>query len=264
MKDLKRYINVWWKIAGAVAQEQLLTSWGGVAFLIGKLARFILFFVFIASILSQSGELAGYTEVQVVTFFLIFNVIDSLTQILFRGVYVFRQRVVNGAFDLDLLKPLPSYFRPLFGSTDILDVIFFVPLALFTAYYISSNQVISKPQDLLIFTLFLGVALVVAFSIHLFVAAMGVLTTEIDHLIQVYRDFANIARFPTAIYGHGLQFVLTFIIPIVILITVPANSLMGKLTPTLALTAILVALISFIFSRWFWKFAISRYTSASS
>ena len=264
MKNLKRYIGVWWKIAGAVAQEQLLTSWGGIAFLIGKLARFLLFFIFIASILTQSGELAGYTKAQVVAFFLIFNVIDSLTQLLFRGVYVFRQRVVSGAFDLDLLKPLPSYFRPLFGSTDILDVIFFFPLVLFTAYYISTNNIVTSPQDILIFALFLGVALVVAFSIHLFVAAMGVITTEIDHLIQVYRDFTNIARFPTAIYGQALQLFLTFVIPIVILITVPANALMGMLTPQLGIIAVAIATASFLFARMFWKFALARYTSASS
>ncbi len=104
-------------------QVQIMTRWGGVAFFLGKIVRFLFFFLFIYTVVSKTGSLGIYTKEQVVLFFLIFNLIDILTQALFRGVYQFRSLVVRGNFDYDLLRPLPSFFRPIFGWTDILDLI---------------------------------------------------------------------------------------------------------------------------------------------
>jgi len=262
--NLIKYFRVWKSITLAVAQQQLLTSWGGLAFVFGKIARFALFFIFIASILQGGVSLAGYSQAQVITFFLVFNIIDTTAQLLFRGVYMFRNRVIQGTFDLDLLKPLPSYFRPLFGSTDILDALLLPPLVIFTFYYTITQQVLTSTTDFFLFLLMFTNAILVAFSFHLIVIAMGILTTEIDHLVQVYRDLTSIARFPTDIYARSIQFILTFTIPVVILITVPAKSLIGDLTPTLIATSFSISLIFLFTATRLWKFALSRYTSASS
>ncbi|MGB9911383.1 MAG: hypothetical protein ACPLKP_02140 [Microgenomates group bacterium] len=55
---------------------------------------------------------------------LLFCLVDITVQFLFRGVYQLRSLVVSGNYDLDLLKPLLSFFRPIFGWTDILMELF--------------------------------------------------------------------------------------------------------------------------------------------
>ena len=123
-----RLIKIWLMFASRAAQAQLLTHWGSLLFLVGKIVRFLLFFVFLFVVLSSAKTLAGYNREQVVLFFLVFNLVDVLVQFLFRGVYQFRSSVVSGEYDIDLLKPLPSFFRPVFGWTDILDFISLIPL----------------------------------------------------------------------------------------------------------------------------------------
>ena len=123
-----RLIKIWLMVASRAAQTQLLTGWGGIIFLLGKIVRFLLFFVFLFAVLGSAQTLAGYSREQVILFFLVFNIIDISVQFLFRGVYQFRPLVVSGEYDLDLLKPLPSFFRPLFGWADILDFITLIPL----------------------------------------------------------------------------------------------------------------------------------------
>lgn len=251
-------------ISSRAAQSQILTNWAGFLFLFGKIIRFLLFFLFLSIILGNNNFLVGYSREQVITFYLIFNLIDITTQFFFRGVYVFRPLVVSGNFDLDLLRPLPSFFRPIFGWTDILDLITLIPLWIFFVWFIiAHNLVFNKSDAILFFLLFLN-SLVVAFSLHLLVCSVCLLTTEIDHMIMVYRDLTNMARFPTDIYQKGVQFILTFPIPIIILITVPAKALMGLLSWQLAGLSFLIGVPFLIGSFKFWQYSLKRYSSASS
>ncbi len=251
-------------MAGIAAQSQLLTSRGGFLFLIGKIARFVLFFIFLFSVLSRVGSLAGYSKEQVILFFLVFNIIDVIIQFLFRGVYVFRPLIISGNFDLDLLKPLPSYFRPLLGWTDILDLITLLPLLIFTTWYIFVHQLLVSPSSLILFLFLLINSIFLGFAFHLLVCSIGVLTTEVDHLIWIYRDLTGMARFPTDIYGKGVQSVLTFVIPVVVLITVPAKALLGILSGWGVILSFLVGVLAAYLSLKFWFWSLKKYTSASS
>jgi len=260
---MKRLFKIWYIQAKNAAQTQLLTTKGGVIFLIGKVFRFLLYFVFLFSVLSGAGGLAGFTTPEVILFFLVFNVIDVVVQFLFRGVYVFRSLIVSGNFDLDLLKPLPSFFRPLFGWTDILDFITLIPLFSFTVWYIFAHQ-LADIGGLLLFFLLVFNSVLVGFSFHLFVCGVGVLTTEIDHLIWIYRDLTAMARFPTDIYSKGVKAALTFVVPVMVLITVPAKALMGFLSPGWILVSLFFGIFSVFLSLKFWRWSLKRYTSASS
>lgn len=260
----KKLIKIWLMMASRAAQAQLLTNWAGVLFIIGKIVRILLFFVFLFAVLSQAKTLAGYTREQVIFFFLVFNLVDIIIQFLFRGVYVFRPLVVSGNYDLDLLKPLPSFFRPLFGWTDILDFITLIPLWIYFGWFIFTHQLLSATADLVLFFLLLLNALVIGFSFHLFVCAVCVLTTEIDHLVWIYRDLSNMARFPTDIYKKGIQYILTFTIPVIILITIPAKALLGLLSWQWILLSFVISGLALWGSLRFWKYALTQYSSASS
>lgn len=260
---MNRLLKNWYIQAKNAAQTQLLTTKGGIIFLVGKVFRFLLYFVFLFSVLSGTGGLAGFTTPQVILFFLVFNIIDVVVQFLFRGVYVFRNLVVSGNFDLDLLKPLPSFFRPLFGWTDILDLITLVPLLGFTFWYVFTNQ-LADIGSLLLFILLIFNSILVGFAFHLFVCGVGVLTTEVDHLVWIYRDLTAMARFPTDIYSKGIKVGLTFVVPVMVLITVPAKALMGLIAPVWILVSFLFAAFSVFLSIKFWNWSLKRYTSASS
>lgn len=259
-----RLIKIWLMVSSRAAQSQLLTSWAGILFLVGKIMRFLLFFVFLFTVLSSAKTLAGYTREQVILFFLIFNLVDISVQFLFRGVYQFRPLVVSGNYDLDLLKPLPSFFRPLFGWTDILDFITLVPLLVYFVWFVFAHQFFVAPLALILFFLLLVNSLILAFAFHLFVCGVCILTTEIDHLVMVYRDLSNMARFPTDIYQKGIQYILTFTIPVIILITVPAKALMGFLSWQWMGLSFLISGVALFGSLKFWRYVLTRYSSASS
>jgi len=261
--QISKLIKVWVMVSLRAAQSQLLNSWAGILFLIGKIVRFLLFFVFLFTVLGSAKNLAGYSPKQVILFFLVFNLVDISVQFLFRGVYQFRPLVVSGNYDLDLLKPLPSFFRPIFGWTDILDFITLIPLWIYFLWFGFSQEIFRLGNFVLFLALFFS-SLILGFAFHLFVCAVCVLTTEIDHLVWVYRDLTNMARFPTDIYQRGIRLILTFTIPVVILITVPAKALMGILSWQGVLGSFFISGLFLWFSLKFWHYALSQYSSASS
>jgi ABC-2 type transport system permease protein len=262
IKNLK-LIRVWWTVTLMAAQSQLLSGWSGIGFLVAKIVRFLLFLLFLLSVLKSAGGVLGYTHSQAVLFFLTFTLVDTLTQCLFRGVYQFRNLIVTGNYDLDLLKPLPSFFRPLFGWADILDFITLFPLTFYYFYY-AFNHHLSSLINLLIFLLLLFSSLVLVTGINLIIVGVAVLTTEIDHLVLIYRDLQNMARFPTEIYRVWIQYLLTFIVPVVILITLPVKGLMGLLSwPVIGGSLAFSGLFTLLAYR-FWQYSLRRYSSASS
>jgi len=232
-------------------------------FLIGKIIRFLLFFVFLSTVLGSAKTLVGYNPKQVILFFLVFNLVDISTQYLFRGVYHFRSLVISGDYDLVLLKPLPSFFSPIFSQPDILDFITLIPLWIYFLWFVISQGFFSLGNFVLFLTLFVF-SLILAFAIHLFIASVCLLTTSIDPLVWIYRDSVNMARFPTDIYTREIQAILTFPIPVVILITVPTKALMGVLCWQWVLGSLFVSGLFLWSSLELWHYALSKYSSASS
>ena len=193
---MKRLIKVWWLMAKMVVLPDLLNFWAASLFIIGKLVRFGFFFIFLFAVLSRVGGMAGYSREEVIWLFLVFNLVDITIQFIFRGVYHFRPLVVSGNYDLDLLKPLPSFFRPLFGHVDIMDFLALIPLVGFSLWFVVHYQLVNNWANLVGFLALFITSLSLGFAFHLAVCAVCILTTEIDHLIWVYRDLTAMARFP--------------------------------------------------------------------
>jgi ABC-2 type transport system permease protein len=261
---IRKLFRVWLLSTRNVALSQMTTSYAALFFILGKIVRFLLFFVFIFVVVSSTNFLAGYNSSQVILFFLVFNIIDFSAQFLFRSIYGFRPLVVRGEFDFSLVKPLPSFFRPLFHWADVLDLVVLVPLWIFTLNFVFSRGLVGESIHLVYFlTLYLA-SMLIAFAFHLFVASVGVMTTEIDHLILVYRDLINMTRFPIDIYSQGIRWTLTFVIPVAVMITVPAKALLGLVSFWGVVAVFVASLVLALASFKLWQFALRRYSSASN
>jgi ABC-2 type transport system permease protein len=231
-------------------------------FLIGKILRFLFFFGFLFFLLKGVGTLAGYTSNQIIFFFLTFNLIDVISQFLFREVYRFLDLVVKGNLDLVLTKPQNALFRVLLGGADVIDFLTIPPL-IFAVYYVGTLL-----QPNLSGTLFYLVAILngflIATAFHIAVLAFGIITFEIDHTIMIYRDLTNLGRYPVDIYKQPLQAILTYLIPVGVMVTLPVKVFLGIVSPTGILISFGIAILAIFLSLRFWNFALTKYTSASS
>jgi len=262
MKKLKKYLVVWGLMIRNVLSANLNKKVGFLIFFIGKMLRFVLAGLFVFYTLQGTKSLAGYDTDQVIFFYLTYMLIDALGQVFFRNVYSFRQIVVTGSFDLILSKPVNTLFRVLLGGMDIIDMgttIFFLGTVVWWGARLSPNS-----AGIILYSLLIFNSLIIIAAFHILVVALGIITLEIDHTIMIYRDIESMGRFPIDIYKEPIKSIFTFIIPIGIMLTVPAKALMGLATAQVIVVSFIVSGVLLFLSIKFWGFALKRYTSASS
>jgi len=262
MKKFKKYFKIWWMMSrnsfSVVLGQRLALSF----FLIGKVLRFVFFFGFLYFLLLGNNTLAGYTSNQIIFFYLTFNLVDVITQFLFREVYNFRPMIVNGDFDLVLIRPISALFRVLMGGADVIDLITIPPLIIVTTYF----GALLHPtffQTILFFVLLIN-GFLIATAFHIIVLSFAIVTLEVDHTTMIYRDLTSLGRLPVDIYQQPLRAFLTYLIPVGIMITLPAKAAMGLVGTSGIFVAFLVGAISLLVAFRFWNYALTKYSSASS
>jgi len=257
---MKKYLRIWLNASTLSAQSNLDQRFGALMFIVGKFIRFGFFLILILLIGEKVQQVSGYSTKELITFFLFFNFFDITGQLLFRGIYGFRNQIVSGEFDFSLAKPISPLFQALTRETDILDL----PLLIVVVVALFKQSSAMSFSQLYVFLILAICGLVIITGIHIIVAALGIITTEVDHTIMIYRDLSAMARFPTDIYTPSIRTLITFIIPIGIAFTVPAKAFLGILNPIFFIYSFIVAIVFFYFSLQFWKYALTKYSSASS
>lgn len=244
-------------------QQTLINRYLVVIFMAGKIVRVALFLVFLNFLFQGAKGLAGYSREQIIFFYLSFNMIDTLAQLFFREVYRFRSLVVSGNLDFVLLKPLNPLIRVLLGGGDVMDLMMLVLITGATIWF-GLTQITTSPVNWFFYLLLVINGLFLAAAFHIFVLGVGVMTTAIDHLIMVYRDLSSMLRIPVDLYVEPIRAILTFAIPLGIMLTFPAKVLMGLLSPIFIVISIAFSIISLFLAFRFWQFALKHYQSASS
>ena len=263
MKILKKYFKIWWMMSMRSTQIALSSRFSASIFVIGKLLRFAFFFFFLVIILSKTNAIAGYSFWQVIFFFATFNLVDIVAQLFMREVYRFRSYVVSGEFDFFLSKPISPLFRSLLGGSDVLDIpmlFLSIVFVLLSAVQIGAISFVG----VLLYIVLVANAFLIAVSFHIMVVALGVLTTEIDNALWMYRDLTAMGRVPIDIYKEPLRGILTFGLPVGIMMTFPSKALMGLLSIQSVVIALLIGVAVFYVSLKFWQYSIRHYSSASS
>ncbi len=260
---INKYFKVWWILTTKAAQIALESRFGSTMFILGKILRFAFLLIFIVIVATGAETIAGYDTWQVILFFATFNLIDSVPQFFFREVYRFRLYVVSGDFDYFLVKPLSPLFRSLFGGADILDS-FTIIIAVVLLIVATSNINGVTVVGISIYIILIINAFLITTALHIFVLALGVITTEIDSALWIYKDLTAMGRFPIDIYKEPLRGFITFVVPIGIMISFPPMALLGFLSAQIILFAMAVGISIFLLSLKVWKFALRKYSSASS
>jgi ABC-2 type transport system permease protein len=259
---MKKYFKIWWMMSRNSFSIVLGQKLALMMFLIAKIFRFSVFFFFLYFLLKGTGKLANFSSNQIIFFFLTFNLIDVVTQFLFREVYRFRPLIIKGDFDLVLVKPINSLFRVLMGGADVIDLVTIPPLIILNIIYGASLH--PSFIGVILYLILIINGLLIATSFYVALLAFAIVTLEIDHAVMIYRDMTNLGKLPVDIYKEPLRGFLTYIVPVGIMMTLPGKAITGLTTMWGIVVALIVGILSIFISLKFWNFALKKYTSASS
>lgn len=119
-----------------------------------------------------------------------------------------------------------------------------------------------SPDRLFLFGVMLVSGMVIFYSLLMILITLAFWFVEVGNIMELIYTFFEAGRFPVTAFPTWVRIVLTFIVPIAFITTVPAQAVLGWLRPEGVLTGLLIAVILFGISRSFWRYALRHYTSA--
>src|SRR3989339_899070 len=250
---LKAYVRVWLKLTIQQFQSQVANARGAAAlFIFGKLFRLAsaLFLVYV--VVGKAKLIAGYSLNQAIFLLMLFNLTQTISQLFLRGVYLFRQKVVDGTFDFYLLNPLSELFYSLFSYTDPLDIIVFIPYLFLTGWGLVNAGYALTVWSALIILLITILTFIMVISWHIIIIGIGVRYLEVDNTIMLYRDIERMGAFPTSIYGKMGNTILTYFFPFALMATIPANLVFGLFNPWYLFGFAALSILQLKISLWYW------------
>jgi ABC-2 type transport system permease protein len=131
-----------------------------------------------------------------------------------------------------------------------------------------------SPATLLLYPLYVLCGVAILYSLMIALSATSIWLGRNQTLYDFWFYITNFSRYPMEIYsgqwGNPLRWTFTFLIPVLVVVNVPARLLAQPLRPRtsldwgLALFALLATAASLCASRWVFKRALLSYRSASS
>ena len=217
-------------------------------------------------IFSQTDSLNGWTTDELIALIGIQTLVGGVVGLVVRpSMQQLMENIRLGTLDFMLTKPadsqlLASVQQVNFGAAAGI----LVGLTVIGTALVRLGETVGA-LDAAAFVLLVLAGLVIVASFLTLLATFSFWFVRLDNVLVIFQSaFDQAGGYPITIYPAWLRVSLTFLIPVAFAVTVPAESLTGRLTiwtllGTLALAAGFVAL-----SRWFWRFGLLHYTGASA
>jgi len=223
-------------------------------------------FITITVIYQHIQTIAGWSYYDALVLSGIAMITNSVGWLLYRGGLSDLDKIINrGDFDWMLIKPVDIQFLSTINRIDIEDTSRSIIGLYILGYGLHESHLFNHLwYTLPLFIVIFLFGQIVLYSVFLtfktitFKSIQGWATNGI-----AYR-FQQLARYPTDIYKGIVRVIYTYMLPLVFVATVPAKVLTGKFTWQLCVGSLVAAILSFVISRAIWKFAVKKYSSASS
>ena len=181
----------------------------------------------------------------------------------------FSELVRTGDLDRFLLRPIDEQFlittRQVGWSTfpNILQGIGVMVYSLWAMHWRFD------PGALLLFVMLFVCGVAMAYSFLLMLASASVWMVRNQSLLELWWLFTTLMRYPreifaTASWAVPVGWFLTYVVPVLIVVSVPAGVMVRAISWPLVGLMVVSAVLTLALSRWFFRYALRAYRSASS
>jgi ABC-2 type transport system permease protein len=112
--------------------------------------------------------------------------------------------------------------------------------------------------------LLLVAAVSLLYSLWIITVSAAFYVVKMDNLQYLFTSIFDAARWPATVFRGWLKIVFTFVIPLALMTTYPAEAMLGRRSGLGLLVPLACAIVFAVLARLVWARSISRYTSASS
>jgi viologen exporter family transport system permease protein len=221
--------------------------------------------VVLSLVYSHTTQLNGWTESELLT---LLGVQILLGGILHTFVQPNMERLLEdvqqGTLDYALTKPEDSQVLVSVRNVRIWQLVEVISGVVLIVVGITRLEASVGATDALAFLAAILPGGVMLYCFWLVVTTGAFWVVRMEYVLELFEGIYQTGRWPIGVYPGWMRYSLTFLVPVAFAVTVPAQAITSRLhLATLALSFAFAAAL-FVFTRWFWRFGLRRYSGASS
>jgi ABC-2 type transport system permease protein len=105
-------------------------------------------------------------------------------------------------------------------------------------------------------------AVAILYALWILTVSAAFYLVRIDNLTQLFNAVFDAARWPVSVFRGFLRSIFTFVVPLALMTTYPAEALLGRLALPTLVASLAAAVFALAVARIVWRASIARYTSA--
>jgi ABC-2 type transport system permease protein len=219
----------------------------------------------IAVVFGQTDRLAGWRAEELVALIGVFFMVGGLIGLVIRpSMEHLMEGVRLGTLDFTLTKPADAQLLVSVRQIEtwrLVDVVLGAAVLIVALMRMEERIGLERAAA---FGLMLLCGLAIIYSFLLALSTLAFWLVRLENILVIYGSMYEAGRWPVGIYPPWLRAVLTFVVPVAFAITIPVESLVGRLEWPTLLGTLALAIAFLAVSRWFWKVGLRHYTGASA
>jgi ABC-2 type transport system permease protein len=275
MSDRPRYLAVFATFARNSLVRDMTFRWNFLIDAVSSLSWVFMQLVFFQIIFANTDEIGvgtGWHQWQFYVFLATMYLVNSLVETFFMpNTSEFSELIRTGNLDFALLKPIDAQFLISLQKIDwssLTNTLFALGLL---GVSLGHLDFVPTPTAVLLYVFYVACGVTLLYSLMIVLGAISVWLGRNESLYDFWFYITNFSRYPMEIYqgpiGTPLRRTFTYLIPILVVVNVPARLLARPLSDQywpLAGFALAATIVCFFLSRWLFHKALESYRSASS
>jgi len=251
----------------------LIETISSVGWMMMNIGFYLLIFGYTRQIGAGGDQGAAWDKYQFFVFIATSMFINSIVQLFFMtNADEFSELIRTGGLDFALLKPIDTQFLISLRRIEWASLANVAGAIVLMAYALPRVEGFTLTiWQVVLYPISVGAGIGILYSLTIVLAALSVWFGRNTSIYDFWFYITTFSRYPMEIYtgpiGGWIRMIFTFVLPILIVVNVPARMLAKPLHREyayLAVFALIATALSFAASRWVFQRALLSYRSASS
>ncbi len=272
MRDQPNYLRVFLTFARNSLVRDMTFRWNFIVDAVASLTWVLMNLGFYLLVFEYTRAIAGWNKFEFLAFIATTMIVNSLVQTFFMpNASEFSELIRTGNLDFALLKPIDTQFLISLQKIEWSSLSNFAFGAMLLIYSLGELGFQPGLWHWLLYPIFVLCGVAILYSLTIAMSSVSVWLGRNQSLYDFWFYITNFSRYPREIYrgelGDPLQFTFTYVIPILIVVNVPARLLAKPFdaeNAPLALFAVVASVGCVLASRALFQRALGAYRSASS
>jgi ABC-2 type transport system permease protein len=283
MTERPSYLSVFWTFArNSLIRDMtfranfLIEAVTSLSWALMNLAFYALIYGLMHKNAGPDASIAGWGQYQFFVFIATTMLVNCIVEAFYMpNVEELSELVRTGGLDYALLKPIDTQFLVSFQKINWSSLSKLILAGGLIAYSLPRIEGFELSLwQVVLYPFYIVVGSLILYSLMIGLASTSIWLGRNQSLYDFWFYITNFSRYPMEIYegrfGTPLRQLFTWIIPVLVVINVPAAILARPLTAkgterlVLAGFALVAAVLSLLVSRWVFQRALNSYRSASS